>query len=920
MNLNVIRAIFKRNFVSYFSNPTGYVFICVFVLLVAFAAFWPNEFFNNNLANLDQLNRYLPLIMLVFIPAITMSIWSEERRQGTDELLLTIPAADFDVVIGKYLAAVAIFTVALVFSAIANWLVFLFQLGLPDTGLYLGTYFGYWMVGLAMLAVGMVASFLTGNLTVGFILGALFNAPLVFAASADVILRPEWARAVKEWSLADKFRDFGQGVISLAGVGFFVLIIAVMLYLSMVLIGRRHWMGGRDGHSMLGHYIVRAIALLAVAIGMNLLFARVQAFNRLRWDITDAKLSSLAPQTKSLLQNLDAARPVKVDAYVSPEVPEAYAQTRVNLLNTLREMDALGGDKVVVEVHETEPLSDEAANADKQFGIKGQQVASRNRGAMNVDQIFLGVAFTSGLEKVVVPFIDRGMPVEYELIRSIATVAQKERKKVGVLVTDAQLYGGFNQQTMGMTNNERIIEELEKQYEVKQVRADGPITEKFDVLLAVQPSSLSPEQMPNFINYVKSGHPTAIFEDPFPYLDPNVPGTAAPKQPPGGNNPFMMQRQPPQPKGEISPLWGMLGVSFTAEDVIWQDYNPYPSIGTIPKEFVFTGQGSGADEPFNAERPVSDGLREMLFLFPGAIRQLQASDLKFTPLVRTGPHTGTVKSGEVLEHNFLGQGGLNPRRFLKSTHENYVLACHIQGKPKANLPMDDAKSESADSKDTDSATSTTTSAKKDGEINVVLVSDIDVLYSAFFQLRARGQDEEADINLNLDNVTFVLNALDMLAGDDSFVEIRKRHPAHQTLVKFEERTGEARQRVIAAREKFIKEFNDKKEAEQKQLDEAIAKLQKQKNIDAQELLRRVEIAREAGQKRLQATTERLESERDKQIKTSELEYARETREQQNNVKFAAVIWPPILPLLMGVAVFFNRRAREREGVSKNRLR
>src|SRR4051812_11747038 len=216
MNVHVIRAIFKRNFVSYFSNPTGYVFICVFVLLSSFAAFWPNDFFNSNLANLDQLNKYLPYIMLVFIPAITMSIWADERRQGTDELLLTIPAADLDVVLGKYLAAVAIFTVSLVFSLVSNYLVLL-SLGEPDLGLLTGTYVGYWIVGLAMLATGMVASFLTGNLTVGFILGALFNAPLAFAGAIpdsfnilDWNVSLEW---IKRFSITEQFRDFSRGVV-----------------------------------------------------------------------------------------------------------------------------------------------------------------------------------------------------------------------------------------------------------------------------------------------------------------------------------------------------------------------------------------------------------------------------------------------------------------------------------------------------------------------------------------------------------------------------------------------------------------------------------------------------------------------------------------------------------------------------------
>ena len=95
-----------------------------------------------------------------------------------------------------------------------------------------------------------------------------------------------------------------------------------------------------------------------------------------------------------------------------------------------------------------------------------------------------------------IPFIDKGIPVEYELVRSICTVADQERKKLGVLKTDVQLFGGFSMQ--GPTEESQLIAELKKQYDVVEVDPSKPIKERYDVLLAVQPSSLTPEAMDEF--------------------------------------------------------------------------------------------------------------------------------------------------------------------------------------------------------------------------------------------------------------------------------------------------------------------------------------------------------------------------------------------------------------------------------------
>ena len=177
-------------------------------------------------------------------------------------------------------------------------------------------------------------------------------------------------------------------------------------------------------------------------------------------------------------------------------MPAEYAAHKLNLLSTLTELSSLSGGKIQVDVHEIENFSEEATTAEKAYGIEPREVSRSTAAPAKQEEIFLGAAFTSGLDHVVIPFIDKGIPVEYELVRSICTVADQKRKKLGVLKTDAQLFGGFSMQ--GPTEESQIIAELKKQYDVVEVDPSKPITEKYDVLLAVQPSSLTPEAMDEF--------------------------------------------------------------------------------------------------------------------------------------------------------------------------------------------------------------------------------------------------------------------------------------------------------------------------------------------------------------------------------------------------------------------------------------
>ncbi len=907
LRYHVIKAVFDRNFQAYFSNPAGYVFITLFVLVGAWAAFWRPEFFANNQANLGTLNDWMPYLLLFFIPAITMSAWAEERRQGTDELLLTLPAHDVEVVLGKYLAALGIFSVALLFSlthvAILTWLgwsdgphpYFLGLIALPtspDFGIIASTYLGYWLMGVLMISIGLVASLLSSNATVAFILGALFCAVPVLLWTVGTAFGASIRRGIDDMSIPSQFHDFGTGVITASGVFYFVTLAGAMLYLNMILIGRRHWAGGERSSGLAGHSLVRVVALVIALIGFNALITKAGW----RYDNSAEKLYTLSAESKTLIHQIPSDRPVYIQAYYSPDVPREYVEAKANLLGLLREYAALGGDRVRLNLVETEPFSTAAREAQKRFGIEPRRVVSTEVARQMSADVFLGVAFTSGLEEVVVPFFDPGLPTEYELTRSIRVVSKSGRKKIGILATDAKMLGGFDFKSMGQETEWPFVTELKKQYEVSSVALDAPIPSNLDVLLVAQPSSMTQGQIDALTDYVRQGHPTLLFHDPLPMFNPTL-APDVPKQPPGG--PFG-GGQPPEPKGNMQALLDLLGIDAPGNEVVWNRYNPLLNLPELPYEFVFVGKGSGGADAFNSAEPASSGLQELVMMFPGLMRP-KGSKPEFTPLLRVGGVGGTLAFSDVVQQSFMGVSGINPNRRHVPSNMEYTLAARIQGKPEEELKPDDPTKKEA-------------AKPTPAEVKAILIGDLDLIGEQFFEIRRRKVE-----NLDFDNITFVLNCVDVLAGDDAYIALRKRRAQHRTLARLEKQSQDFVTKSQKEAKQADDEAKDALERAQKSLDAKVAKIRDDKELDDRTREIKLATLERVENRRLEVEKAAIEDDKRRKVQESKATMEQKVRAIENRVRVGAILAAPLPALLLAAFIFGVRAGKENQGANPNRL-
>jgi ABC-2 type transport system permease protein len=190
--MNNISAIFKREFAGYFSTPVAYVFIVIFLFLTGVFTFYIGAFYERNQADLEPFFRFHPWLYLFLIPAIAMRLWSEERKSGTIELLMTLPIPIHHAVIGKFLAAWCFTSVALVLT-FPMWITVNY-LGTPDNTVILASYIGSLLMAGGFLAIGSCVSAISKSQVIAFVISLVISF-LFLLSGFPLVLDPvfiEW--------------------------------------------------------------------------------------------------------------------------------------------------------------------------------------------------------------------------------------------------------------------------------------------------------------------------------------------------------------------------------------------------------------------------------------------------------------------------------------------------------------------------------------------------------------------------------------------------------------------------------------------------------------------------------------------------------------------------------------------------------
>ncbi|HOQ31618.1 MAG TPA: Gldg family protein [Candidatus Hydrogenedens sp.] len=693
-----ILCIYRRDLASYFTSPIGYIFIIVFITISV--GLYITSFFSFPVADMRPYFENLPLILCVFIPAITMRLWAEERKENTWEMLLTFPMKASELVLGKFLSALTVFAISLAMTFTVP--VMLKNLGNPDMGAIIGGYFGTLLLASCFLALGIFFSGFCKDQIVAFVI-TLLTCLLLFLLGTSFIASYIDDKLPGLGSLFSNllgvFKHFGsftKGVIDLADVIFFLVWTVLFLVLNIMYIDQRN----RPGAKMM---FTVAVAV-CVAIGLMFNFLMVGTSLK-RFDLTEDKIYTVSESSAKILRQVEV--PVQVNVYISPQesMPTAMKDLEQNIKDKLEELKIAAGGKlnyktIYLDVSNLFSDQDEMFAQEKKKNETEEETVERrlldkgvkpfNVRAISQDEVTnklvyssIGVAYKDKPEEIIPQIVPENIQeLEYRIVSTVYKLTRTKAPIVALVAPkeainiDPQMRQMLQQMGQQIPQSEDpyvYLEEILRQekYDVRRVdmTKESPLPEEYDTLVVVNPRSFNDRQRWEINRALRSGKSVVLAVQTYEWDY---------RATPRGNTVSKREEKP-----EINPLLENYGLKVS-EDILMDENSVTLNVqggGDLMSQLV--GQPFRlpmhilvTHESMDQETSITNRLSAVFYLWGTHLelneQKLKELGLTYKPLMFTSEKAWTVPGSEKLSAKSFEPPALTARK-------KYPLMVMVEG-------------------------------------------------------------------------------------------------------------------------------------------------------------------------------------------------------------------------------------------------
>jgi len=567
-----ILTVLRRELANYFTSPIGYIYMIAFLLVTNILGLMiANPFFLYPVADMRTYFHVVAGVSTIFIAAISMRLWAEERKENTFEMLLTFPMKSSELVAGKFFASFVFYMIALVGTLTVPVMMAVVSQsagsddmagtgfwGLLDVGPVISGYIGVLLLGGMMLAIGMFISSLCRDQIVAFVITApvLFGSYIIglpFVRMAlDSALAPfqfifTWLSELMQYPTSGAgafigdfigifvhYDNLTRGLLGSSDVAFFVVWIIALVAICAFWISQR----GQSGRAMSA---VLVLVAFCVPVLVNLFLFDKQIGGQL--DLTEDQLYTVSPISGEILKNIKDDSDIKVTYYVSrkDKMPQELQNLERDVTDKLMTLQAASGGRLKVSVVSSleaskalsDPFSKEDEDKDKD-SVERQllkkvppfQVQVPREDQITTQLIYSGIEIKFGTkESEIIPqVVPQLLPkLEYMLINKIYRLTREDKPVIALIAPEskldippqlAALYRQMGQQVPESEDPYEMVQKLleYENYTVNRVKLtqESPLPDKYDVLVLLEPKNLNDRQQWEVSRALASGKPAFI--------------------------------------------------------------------------------------------------------------------------------------------------------------------------------------------------------------------------------------------------------------------------------------------------------------------------------------------------------------------------------------------------------------------------